>query len=145
MFHKYALVLGAMAALALVLAWLASLLFPDFGFLALALGGIVAIALLSQIMRRYYFHASTEYVVADSEITEVKGFWAKDERHVPISKIQNYTIDRSMIGKLLGIANVGVQTARAESGYEITLRAISEKEVEALDKLLGARAESGKK
>lgn len=145
MFHKYAVFLGALMALVLALAWLASMLFPPFSYALLALGGILALALLLQVLQRYYFHASTEYVVDDSEITEIKGFWAKDERHVPISKIEDYTVDRTMFGKVLGVASIGIQTARAEQGYEITLRAIPENDVEALDKFLDAQVGSGKK
>ena len=145
MFHKYAVFLGCLMALIMALAGLASLFFPAFSYALLAIGGIISMAPLLQILQRYTLHASTEYVVGENEIVEVKGFWAKDEKHVPISKIQNYTIDRSTFGKLLGVASVGIQTARAESGYEITLRAIPEKDVESLDKFLDAHVGGGKK
>ena len=145
MFRKYAVFLGGLIALDLALAGLASLFFPAFSYALFALGGIIALPLLLQISQRYYIHTSTEYVIDDSEITEVKGFWAKGERHIPISKIEDYTVDRTMFGKFLGIASIGIQTARAESGYEITLRAIPEKDVELLDKFLDAQVGSGKK
>ncbi len=145
MFHKYAVFLGCLMALVLGLAGLASLFAPQFSYAFFALGGIVDAALLLQVLQRYNLHASTEYVVDGNEITEVRGFWAKDEKHVPLDKIQNYTIDRSTFGKLLGVASVGIQTARAESGYEITLRAIPEKDVESLDKFLDAHVGGGKK
>ena len=145
MFHKYAVFLGCLMALVLGLAGLASLFAPSFSYAFFAMGGIVATALLLQISQRYLLHSSTEYVVDGNEITEVRGFWAKDEKHVPIDKIQNYTIDRSTFGKFLGVASVGIQTARAESGYEITLRAIPEKDVESLDRFLDAHVGGGKK
>ncbi|MCX6770961.1 MAG: PH domain-containing protein [Candidatus Micrarchaeota archaeon] len=144
-FRPYAIFLGGLIALILALAGIASLLLPDFGYLWLALAGILTAALLLQLLQRYYFHAATEYVVDDNEITEIKGFWAKDENHVPIGKVQDYTLDRSVVGKLLGLASIGIQTARAERGYEIILRAIPEKDAEALDRFLDAQAGSGKK
>ena len=145
MFRTYAVFLGCLMALVLAIAGLASLFAPSFNYAFFAMGSIVAAALFLQILQRYLLHSSTEYVIDGNEITEVKGFWAKDEKHVPIDKIQNYTIDRSTFGKLLGVASVGIQTARAESGYEITLRAIPEKDVESLDEFLDAYVGGGKK
>jgi len=145
MFRKYALFLGGLIALVLAIAGLASLLFPSASYALLALGGILALALLLQISQRYYIHTSTEYVIDNSEITEIRGFWAKDENHVPISKIEDYKVDRTMLGKFLGVASIGIQTARAERGYELTLISIPEKDAEALDKFLDAQVGSGKK
>ena len=96
---------------------------------------------------RYYLRITTEYVINDDEITEITGMWAKDENHVPIEKIEDYNIDRSLLGKFLGVANIGIQTARAERGYEIVMRAIPEKDVaaldQALDKLVNAKRQHG--
>ena len=144
-FHRYAVFLGGAIAVILAFAGLASLFFPAISPPALAIGGLLAVVLLARILQRYYLHTSTEYVIDDNEITEVTGFWAKDEKHVPISKIEDYTINRTMFGKLLGVANIGIQTARAESGNEIVLRAIRENDAETLDKLLDAQVGSGKK
>ena len=139
-FRVYAVFFGALLAIALALAWLAGVAFPDFGYPALALGGIAAAAIFLHILQCYYIHASTEYVAGGNEIIEVKGLWAKDENHVPVSKIEDYTVDRSVVGKFLGVASVGIQTARAERGYEIRLRTIPEKDAEAVGKFIDGQA-----
>ena len=135
-FHKYAMFWGSLIAAVAVVALVISALAPDIAIPVFAVAGVLALFMLSKIAERYYLRITTEYVVNDDEITEITGMWAKDENHVPMDKIEDYNIDRSLLGKFLGVASIGIQTARAERGYEIVMRAITEKDVAALDQEL---------
>ena len=134
--HKYAMFWGCLIVALVVLALIASALAPGFAVPIFALAILLIAIMLFKVLQRYYLRISTEYVVNDSEITEITGLWAKDENHVPIEKIEDYSVDRSFLGKFLGVASIGVQTARAERGYEIVMKAIPEKDVSALDQAL---------
>jgi uncharacterized membrane protein YdbT with pleckstrin-like domain len=135
--HKYAMFWGCLIAVDAAAAIIAGLLSPGYSMPIFAIGGAIAMVMLGKILQRLYLRISTEYVVNDSEINEITGLWAKDENHVPIVKIEDYNIDRSLLGKFLGVASIGIQTARAEHGYEILMQAIPEKDVAALDAALG--------
>lgn len=103
-------------------------------FLGIAV--ILSVLVLIKFAHIIYVHYSNEYVVNDSEIIRVAGIWAKNEYHVPIDKIEDYKVTRTFFGRMLGVANVGIQTARAERGFEITLQSMLEKDAADLDQLL---------
>ena len=135
-FHEYAMFWGGLIAAVVVAALIANALAPGLALPVFALALILALFMLFNVLQRYYLRITTEYVINDDEITEITGLWAKDENHVPIEKIQDYNVDRSLLGKFLSVANVGIQTARAERGYEIVMRAIPENDLAALDQEL---------
>ena len=136
-FHKYAVFwAGLMAALALI-ALIAIALAPGSATLVSAFALILGALMIFKVLERYYLRITTEYVVNDDEIIEISGLWAKDEVHIPVGKVEDYTIDRSVLGKFLGVASISIQTAGAEKGPEMMLRAIPEKEVAKLDQLRG--------
>ncbi|MFA5105351.1 MAG: PH domain-containing protein [Candidatus Micrarchaeia archaeon] len=134
--HPYAKLCLGLIALFVIAGSIISSLYPDYNLPALVMAAVLSILSLLKLSHYAYLHYFTEYVVDDSEIKSVYGIWAKDENHVPIEKIEDYNIDRSIIGKLLGLASIGVQTARGERGYEVMLLSLPEKEVEALDQML---------
>jgi uncharacterized membrane protein YdbT with pleckstrin-like domain len=130
--RAYALVYLSLIALFVAAALLADALSPDIGPMAMALAALPSLLLLFKLLQRIGLHVSIEYVIGENVVTQITGLWAKDETNVPISKIQDYKIDRSFIGKLIGVASVGIQTARAERGFEMVMIDIPEKDVESL-------------
>jgi len=116
---------------------LASWLFGgDNGLVIAAVAGIGAGGCVLKFFDYAYTHYVCEYTIDDSEITMITGFWAKDERHVPIDKIEDYKVDRSLVSKLLRLADIGVQTGRGERGFEVTLHSIPDEETRELDAFL---------
>ncbi len=115
---------------------IASALYPDYITPVLAVAGALSILALAKLSHYAYLHYFTDYVIDDSEISTVYGIWAKDENHVPIEKIEDYSIVRTVTGKILGITDIGIQTARGERGFEVVLRSIREKDAEEIDVML---------
>ena len=134
--RAYAIAYLSLIALLAVAALVAGALSPILGLVAMALAALLGLLLLLKLLQQAYLHITTEYVVNDSVISQITGLWAKDENNVPISKIQDYKVDRSFLGKLIGVATVGIQTARAERGYEMVLKDIPENDVDGLKRAL---------
>jgi membrane protein YdbS with pleckstrin-like domain len=132
----YAIVYLSLIVLFIAAALLVNALSPDLSLPSMAVAGLLSLFVLIKLLQRFYLHISTEYIINSSTITQTLGLWVKDENHVPIGKVQDYKIDRSFTGKLLGVANVGIQTARAERGFEMVLQGIPEKGVADLKELL---------
>ena len=141
--HKYATFWGALIAATAALSLFTSLIVPGAAAPLLFAAGLLCLFMLAKVAERWYLRATTEYVISDDEIVEIDGLWAKDEMHVPLEKIQNYTVDRSLLAKFLGVASIGLETARAERGFEIIMKAIPEAEVarvvEFLDERVGPK------
>lgn len=97
----------------------------------IAEGGLLIILLLYASKLTYY-RQSTEYIITDRDVVKRTGIFAKDRKIVPLNRITNMTIDRSLIGAVLGLANIGIETASAKIGYEIVLENISSSEAERL-------------
>ncbi|MDE1798268.1 MAG: PH domain-containing protein [Candidatus Micrarchaeota archaeon] len=127
---------GAYLVLLIILSVAAWFYAPGVQFALQFLSPFLALAGLAWLLSRYYTHLSNEYVVLDSEIVELTGIWIKREYHVPIDHIQDYTVLRTWMSVVLGLANIGIQTGRGEGGYEVILRAIHEKDRAALTQLL---------
>ncbi|HQT45490.1 MAG TPA: PH domain-containing protein [Candidatus Micrarchaeota archaeon] len=120
-------------ALLVIAGSIASTLYPDYIIQIIAVVGVLSALAVAKLLHYAYRHYFTEYVIDDSEISMVYGIWAKDEKHIPIEKIEDYNILRTVSGKILGVADIGIQTARGESGFEVVLRSIREKDAEEID------------
>jgi len=138
--RAYAIVYLSSIALFIAAAFIANAIPYGFGPVVAVLAAVLSLFLLFKLSQRAYLHMTTVYIVSDSVVTQISGIWATDETHVPISKIQNYKIDRSFLGKLIGVATIGMQTARAERGFEMVLRDIPEKGIDGVKAALGAPA-----
>jgi uncharacterized membrane protein YdbT with pleckstrin-like domain len=134
--RAYAIMYLSLIALLIAAAASANALLPDLGPIATAIAAFLGLLVLLKLLQRAYLHITTEYVVSGSMITQITGLWAKDETNVPTDKVQDYKIDRSFIGKLLGVAAIGIQTARGERGFEMVLSDIPEKDVNGVKQVL---------
>jgi len=144
-FHKYGLVCTGTIILLMAVGLIVNFLYPDFGMAVLAVAAFLSLLVLFKLLNRFYLHITTSYIVTESEITQIAGLWVKNETHVPIDRIEDYAINRSFLGKILGVASIGLQTARAEAGYEMVLQAIPETDVATLDALLEKLVRPAKK
>ncbi|VVC01604.1 Bacterial PH domain protein [uncultured archaeon] len=118
------------------LASIAAILYPEGELAAYIIAGALSALCLLKLLEQAGLHFLREYIIDDNKITEIFGYWITSENHVPIDKIQDYSIDRTILNKLLGLADIGIQTARAERGFEITMRSIPEARAEHLNTLL---------
>ena len=119
-----------------ILAAIAGLFAQPLSIPALGIAAIISLIILVKLFHLYQIHIANQYIVTDGEITQTVGIFVKNESHVPINKIEDYKVNRTFIGGLLGVADVGIQTARAERGYEIVLQSIETKDLSALESLL---------
>jgi uncharacterized membrane protein YdbT with pleckstrin-like domain len=134
--RPYMRAFGALAVLLVLASFLGGALEGEIQLVALSLIVLAGLLALGWLGIHYYSHISNLYSVSENEIIRVAGIWVKDEYHVPISKIQDYKVNRSYVGELLGVADLGVQTGRAERGFEIILQSIHEKDLPVLEQML---------
>lgn len=114
--RPYVWICAGFIAIFFLLAFAVGLLSPGLLPIALGISIILTALVLIRFLHLCIVHFSNEYTVTDGEITRVAGIWAKNEYHVPIDKIEDYKVSRSFFGKLIGVADIGIQTARAERG-----------------------------
>ncbi len=134
--RPYMRAFGALAVILVLAVFIAASLDGDTGIAVLSMAVLAGLLALGWLGIHFYSHISNLYSVSDGEIIRISGIWVKDEYHVPISKIQDYEVNRSYVGELLGVADVGIQTGRAERGFEIILQSIHEKDLPALEQML---------
>ena len=127
-FHPFAIIYGAIIILLVSAAFILGMLLPSVSIFFYTIGAVLSLGIIFRFLNLAYVCASMEYVVNEGEITQITGIFAKDESHVPIDKIQDYKVNRSLFGRLIGVADIGVQTARAERGFEITLNSVREED-----------------
>lgn len=131
----YVTILLSIAVVVIILA-LALYLYFNKDIIPLLAGGIVDFILLVWIANYEYNKLATKYVINDEEIVEITGIWVKEEEHVPLFKIQDYKVERTIIQTLLGMANVGIETAAEEKTYEIVFESLSKGNLDWLTKFL---------
>jgi len=112
-----------------------SLFFVVFGVIIAAgadrteviIGLIVAAAALLQALRYFL----TWYRLDDTELVVSRGVIVRNERHIPYARIQNLDLVRGPLHRLLGVAEVRVQTASGAEP-EATLRVLSMRAIETM-------------
>lgn len=136
--RPYVTILAIIAIIVALSTLALSSYFNDHSIAILIGGAIVIILLFLWIVRYWYDQLSTEYVIRDEEMVELTGIWAKDEEHVPLDKIQDFNVYRTLMQTLFGMASIGIQTAAKEKGYnEIVFKNLSKGDSDWLIGFLG--------
>ncbi|MFC7070723.1 PH domain-containing protein [Halobaculum lipolyticum] len=108
-----------------------------------ALIGVVPLAFLVgagfAAVRWYRF----EYEVLPEHLLVRSGVFSRQEREIPLRRIQNVDIRRSVLQRALGLATVRVETAGGSS-TEATLDAVAVDDAERLREDLGARGRAAR-
>lgn len=99
--------------------------------------GLIALPL---IVARYW---RFRYWITDSEIVIRKGVFKTQHRSMPIERVQNVQIVRSLLPRLLGMAKVKVETAGSGS-TEGTIEYVSPKEAERIRRAVRAFQRRGR-
>ncbi|CAN5410082.1 PH domain-containing protein [soil metagenome] len=100
-------------------------------YIALAFAAIGAISVLRAVLH----FLSTNYVIRDGSLIINNGFIWRKHRTIPLNRIQNVNIERTIWHKLLGAAAVKIETAAGKK-TEGDLEALSLPNAERLEKLL---------
>jgi putative membrane protein len=84
------------------------------------------------------YYRRYEYELTEDTFDILSGVLSRREREVPYSRIQNVSINRSPLQRLLGLATVELETAGGE-GAEAALKYVSEEEANRLQDELSER------
>lgn len=102
---------------------------------ALALAGAVAAASLAYGVA---YHRRFTYRLAEDTFEVRSGVLGRQHREVPYGRIQNASLQRNLVQRLLGLAEVSVETAGAHA-TEIHLRYVTEAEALRLQEAIAER------
>ncbi|MFG0265212.1 MAG: PH domain-containing protein [Rhodopirellula sp. JB055] len=106
-----------------------------YGFLAVMVSGFAVIGFV-----RYWFY---RYQLADGELIVTSGVIFKSKRNVPVTRIQNVDLVQNLFHRMLGVAEVRVETASGTEP-EAILKVLSLSEVESLrERIESARQQGG--
>lgn len=104
-------VMGALLLVGPVLDWL------DLPWWVLVLAGLVLAAYVAVVPRwRYLVH---RWEVTDTAVYTQTGWWARERRIAPMSRIQTVDFAEGAVARLFGLASVTVTTASAAGALEI--------------------------
>lgn len=104
-------VLGALVLVGPVLGWVG---LPWWG---LVLAGVVLAAYVAVVPQwRYLVH---RWEVTETAVYTQTGWWARERRIAPMSRIQTVDYAEGAVARLLGLASVTVTTASAAGALEI--------------------------
>ncbi|MCH8979617.1 MAG: PH domain-containing protein [Armatimonadetes bacterium] len=87
------------------------------------LQGMGALAVISSVVRYFTF----SYAVHEGHLHIRSGVFTKQNRTIPLTKIQNINISRNLVHRLLGLVDLKIETASG-AGAEASLSALSESE-----------------
>ncbi|MCH8978656.1 MAG: PH domain-containing protein, partial [Armatimonadetes bacterium] len=87
------------------------------------LQGMGALAVISSVVRYFTF----TYAVHEGHLHIRSGVFTKQNRTIPLKRIQNINISRTLVHRLLGLVDLKIETASG-AGAEASLSALSEAE-----------------
>ena len=95
-----------------------------FGILVMTLGGSALTALL-----RYF---SFTYRIEAGELVTSGGIISRNERHIPLDRIQEIRVEQGVVHRLLGVVDARIETAGGGQGAEAILSVLKQEEVDRL-------------
>lgn len=102
--------------------------------------GLVGVAVLTLLaVVRYYTY---RFRVAGGELTIRSGLLHRNVRHIPLQRIQNVALKRNLLHRLLGVAEVKLESAVGGVSAEAQMKVLSLRDAHALEVLARARAAS---
>jgi putative membrane protein len=108
-------------------------------------GGAVVLAVLVVVALVAYelaYYRRFEYELTDDSLDIYSGVFSRREREIPLRRVQNVDVTRSFVARLLGLAEVDVETAGGGS-TEANLRYVSREEAQRLQEEVRARRAAG--
>jgi putative membrane protein len=93
-----------------------------------------AVSLLQSLLRYFSF----SFRVENGELITRGGVLARNERHIPLARVQEISLEQGVLHRLLGVVDAQVQTASGQ-GAEASLSVLSQAEAERLRRAVFAR------
>lgn len=103
--------------------------------------GVVAAAALAFVAVTAYevaYYRRFDYELTDDSLDIYSGVFSRREREIPLRRVQNVDVTRSFVARLLGIAEVDVETAGG-GGTEANLRFVGREEAARLQDVIRER------
>ena len=81
-----------------------STLLNIFGFLLVAVGGVIALV-------KYVYWSNTRYVITNGELYKKRGVISRDVTQFRLDRVQNTSLEQSAVGRVLGYGELTIYTA----------------------------------
>ncbi len=104
----------------------------DRGFLAVG-GGLALLGIASRTLEWWRFR----YELSAGELRVYSGLLARQERFVPVERIQSVDVTESPLQRLFRVVGVRIETAAGGSSADVVLGAVTRTEAESLRRRLG--------
>ena len=104
-------------------------------------GGIVVVAALALAVVAAYevaYYRRFDYELTEESLDIYSGVFSRREREIPLRRVQNVDVTRSFVARLLGIAEVDVETAGG-GGTEANFRFVGRTEADRLQDAIRQR------
>ncbi|WP_455448284.1 PH domain-containing protein [Natrinema thermotolerans] len=109
----------------------------------LSVFGLVAVGIVVGIVYEFAYYQRFRYDLTDDTFDVTSGVLARRDRELPLGRIQNVDIRQNVLGRVLGIAAVHIETAGGGQ-TEVSLEYVSEDEAHRLRRQLRRGASGGK-
>jgi len=113
-------------------------LFSGGGPESLAIGGLVAASLVAAVVWEVLYYQRFEYDLTETTFDLRSGVLSTRDREIPYRRVQNVSISRNVVQRVLGIAEVTLETAGGSSA-EAELRYVAVAEADRLQNEIGRR------
>ena len=104
------------------------------------IGGIAAVVFLASLLVAVVRFATFQYQLDEDELVTREGILNRQERRIPVNRIQDLSFEQSLLRRMLGIVVVSVETASgkgAEARLDSLSRSAAERMREALYRARG--------
>jgi putative membrane protein len=119
------------------LAWVLVFLFIGSPFEGVTGAGLVVVAWFAVALAyQLVYYQRFEYDLTDDSLDIVSGVVSRRNREIPVGRIQNVDISRNVVQRLLGLAQINLETAGGSS-TEASLKCVSESEAQRLRTEIG--------
>lgn len=111
--------------------------------LAVAVTGAVAIGVILAVVGwQYAYYQRFEYELTEDTVDIDRGVLSRRSREIPYERVQNVAIDRNVIERAIGLAELRLETAGG-SGAEVHLQYVGAEEARRLQNEIGKRSRRG--
>ncbi|OLZ41092.1 hypothetical protein A6E15_08870 [Natrinema saccharevitans] len=105
----------------------------------LSIFGLVAIGIVAGIVYEFAYYQRFRYDLTDDTFDVTSGVLARRDRELPLGRVQNVDIRQNVLGRVLGIAAVHIETAGGGQ-TEVSLEYVAEDEAHRLRRQLRSGA-----
>jgi putative membrane protein len=108
----------------------------------LSVFGLVAVGIVVGIVYEFAYYRRFRYELTDDTFDVTSGVLARRDRELPLGRVQNVDIRQNVVGRVLGIAAVHIETAGGGQ-TEVSLQYVAEDEAHRLRRQLRSGASAG--